>query len=415
MRTSTLLPASLEPLSKRNPQLIVDNDLKLKVLETLEKEGPLNLKDLRDKVRVDLKTLSRIIKGLEEEGSIIKPKTRYNLTELGRGVVEGFIKPSPDEKLDVLSIVASHPNTSTVELLRLRSSEPGYLDVVKLYSALDELRDRGLVKRNDGGWEVGGSFIEKIFPILNDTGSPTNGTPVKERIEKQPARINKSKKEREAPRRKEIASKVDAPPVKETVVIPIPPLASDIPVEEITDTDPVLPSINNLVDVEEIIVANPNPTDDLPKEIIILENPTLSPVNAPSKEETVIASNPSPPPTSKPTPVMNLAPPTFSETMRQLGSYTGIRISQALNTSPLFDKKRDEAISLLKAAVVKLQGVGVQISEESLTNKGSASDELLVETLHAFFVLKHARIREFLEFCSKNAKSFKRVPAAILD
>ena len=118
MKPGIVILALLESISRKSPALIEENDLKLNILEAL-KEGPLNLSDLSKKKEINQRKLIQILSAMQEEGTVNKLKTRFEITDTGLGVVKGFIESSADERLEVIAQLAKHPNSSTMDLLRL--------------------------------------------------------------------------------------------------------------------------------------------------------------------------------------------------------------------------------------------------------------------------------------------------------
>ena len=389
MKPGIVISAILEPL--RKPALIEENDLKLNILEAL-KEGPLNLSDLSKKTGIKQRKLIQILSAMQEEGTLTKLKTRFKITDTGLGVVKGFIEPSADEKLEVIAQLASYPNSSTIDLLRLRSQNPGYLDVVELTSALDALRDSGSIERNGTGWNLSEALLGKITRIIGNKKEPERDLEVKETERQKPKIKEKNPVDKKPKPKKPDTLKEQAKPPDPTTLPPPPTPPSDFPPDPEPLPPPNLPSGSKPPD------PPPDPTPPLlPPLLPPPSTGTLvDPFTFRARSQNGISGHTPNKPTSNAATKKEFKPnPTL-----------GILISQNEQASYLEDKKV-KAIGFLKTAVIELQDFGIQIDEDALTAKGTPSEEL-VERLHQFLVLKSERVREILKFCSRNAASFKK-------
>ena len=81
----------------------------------------------------------------------------------------------------------------------------------------------------------------------------------------------------------------------------------------------------------------------------------------------------------------------------------GIYISSSVR-----NRNEEQAVGLLKTAVIELQNQDIEIDDNALTNKENHI-EALVEIFRKLLVLDSRRIREILDFCSKKKGIFLKV------
>ena len=395
MKTGIVISALLEPLSKKDPTLIEENDLRLNILETLQK-GPLNLSDLREKTGLNQRKLTQTLSDMEKEGTVAKLKTRYEITHTGLGIVNGFIEPSADQRLDVIAQLAKHPNSSTKDLLRLRSQSPGYLEVVELTSILDVLKDKKLIERNGHGWVLGKSLLEKITRIIGVPKESEKDTKVEVKKEKEV--------ERPKPRTKETKIVKERVPADKKSRIERPatptPLVVDTPPAPIVVDTPPTPLVVDMPPVRPVDDKLTTPLDTPPTPLVV-DTPPVHPDPARLADPFIF---------TRPTKTAAATVGSFSGNGAKQSSSPdtpqikpnpnlGIQISNSIRRSELINEQQ-KAVRFLKTAILELKKQGVKIEESSLTDKSNHSEEV-IETLHIFFVLKSDRIREILKFCSQ--------------
>ena len=404
MKAAIVFPAIPGSSSRRvDFSQLEEAELKSNILENLQ-SGPLGIEELSKKTGFSIKSVATALSEMEKEGVIKKLKIRFAITETGLGVLKGYIKPTPEEKIDTLETVARHNrDLSTAELLSVVHPEAGYLEQMRFKSALNDLRTSGLIVREDGKWRIGGRVMDGILSAIEANN--------KEKELEKPVHARKHKPKTAAPSEKRIKPE----PLPETTKQTNGELIHG-DVTPVGESDPFTETLPDLrgssLDLAQQ-TASPPPAADgesAGPSLSVAElldpavkgpglvDPFLHPEKRTLRQEPII-------PDGK----ITLTPARQPSQEKEIKSAPNLGwvISDAIHRSNLPNKK-ELAVRHLKYAVLNLKEQRVDITEDTLTNKGKP-DEEIVKLLNKFLVLKSERIKEILEFCSRSASLFKEL------
>ena len=175
-----LITNRIAPGASRNLRLHTDrrdriHDHRLMVLEMFSK-SPLSIEQISEKTGLSPHYIDHlIIPALEDSGCIELNRTKYHITEIGKGIAEGKTKSTPEDRIKVLGLLKKKASSIWALKGSFPSSFP-YHGFTVLYSTLDDLRDEGQVKRESELWKLTQKGIDSLEEEMMPSGGAEDKT-----------------------------------------------------------------------------------------------------------------------------------------------------------------------------------------------------------------------------------------------